>query len=348
MGYYQGIGARLVWTSAEVPGSPTGAARPPRADQHDRVRLVALADPDRRRRRGLRVPTCSSWSGATGEQGFVPLCVRDDSSQAAIVIQHSVTTWQAYNRWGGYSLYYGNNGGALSFTHAPAGGTYAEPGADRLVRPALRPRLGIGCCRLRRQRAAGGLPRRAARPRRHLLDRRRPPRPARPAGQPPRPGEPRTRRVLVGPHARRSGVRGRGRPQHGLPRSQRLLPADPVGALAARARPPPGLLQVGGRGPDHRPRRRAGDRQLGRLAGLQTRVRAHREHVPGRRRQRRHGHRRPDRMGAGRHGPERRPTPPQGDARASSTATSPTDRVRPRWTSSPTRSSPTAAATTRT
>ena len=56
----------------------------------------------------------------------MPFCVRDDTSRAAIVIQHSVTTWQAYNRWGGYSLYYGNTGGALSFTHAPAGGTYAD------------------------------------------------------------------------------------------------------------------------------------------------------------------------------------------------------------------------------
>ena len=37
-----------------------------------------------------------------------------------------MTTWQAYNRWGGYSLYYGNPDGALSFTHAPAGGTYDD------------------------------------------------------------------------------------------------------------------------------------------------------------------------------------------------------------------------------
>jgi hypothetical protein len=43
-----------------------------------------------------------------------------------VVIQQSVTTWQAYNRWGGYSLYYGNADGTLSFTHAPAGGTYAD------------------------------------------------------------------------------------------------------------------------------------------------------------------------------------------------------------------------------
>ncbi len=125
MGFYQGTGARLVWQSAEVPGT--------------RQPLPALLGP-------TNTIECSwapsiafviddSWPpgayllklvGATGEQQFVPLCIRDDESHAAIVIQHSVTTWQAYNRWGGYSLYYGNQGGRLSFTHAPNGGTYAD------------------------------------------------------------------------------------------------------------------------------------------------------------------------------------------------------------------------------
>jgi hypothetical protein len=45
--------------------------------------------------------------GDSGQQQYVPLTVRDDNSRAAFVVQNSVTTWQAYNRWGGYSLYYG-------------------------------------------------------------------------------------------------------------------------------------------------------------------------------------------------------------------------------------------------
>ena len=45
--------------------------------------------------------------GSQGAQAFVPLCVRDDASTAAFVVVNAVTTWQAYNRWGGYSLYYG-------------------------------------------------------------------------------------------------------------------------------------------------------------------------------------------------------------------------------------------------
>ncbi len=64
--------------------------------------------------------------GSGGEQGFVPLCVRDDTSDAALLVMHGVTSWQAYNRWGGYSLYYGNKGGALTYTQASGGGTYAD------------------------------------------------------------------------------------------------------------------------------------------------------------------------------------------------------------------------------
>ena len=47
---------------------------------------------------------------SNGAQSYVPLTLRDDSSHAALVIQNSVTTWQAYNDWGGYSLYHGPGG----------------------------------------------------------------------------------------------------------------------------------------------------------------------------------------------------------------------------------------------
>ena len=125
MGYYQGIGARLVWSSPELPGirqrAPTLIQPTNTIECHWQPSLTVTID--------------HGWSpgayllklvGATSEQQFIPLCVRDDASRAAIVIQHSVTTWQAYNRWGGYSLYYGNRDGALSFTHDPAGGTFAD------------------------------------------------------------------------------------------------------------------------------------------------------------------------------------------------------------------------------
>ena len=125
MGYYQGIGARRVWTSAEVPGSRQAAPT-----------LIAPANTvECQWTPSIQIVIDHSWPpgvyllklvGATGEQGFVPLCIRDDESKAAVLIMQGVTSWQAYNRWGGYSLYYGNKGGALSYIQSPGGGTYAD------------------------------------------------------------------------------------------------------------------------------------------------------------------------------------------------------------------------------
>ena len=42
---------------------------------------------------------------STGAQQFVPLTVATPDNTGRIVIVNAVTTWQAYNRWGGYSLY---------------------------------------------------------------------------------------------------------------------------------------------------------------------------------------------------------------------------------------------------
>ncbi len=125
MGYYQGIGARLVWQSSDVPG--VLQALPVLIPPTNTIECQWTPS--------LAITIDATWPpgayllklvGSTGEQQFVPLCVRDDASRAAIVIQQGVASWQAYNRWGGYSLYYGNHDGNLSFTHAPAGGTYDD------------------------------------------------------------------------------------------------------------------------------------------------------------------------------------------------------------------------------
>jgi hypothetical protein len=125
MGYYQGIGARKVWQSAEVAG----------VRQAGPVLIVPTNTVECNWTPSLAITVDPTWPpgayllklvGATGEQGFVPLCVRDDASSSAILLQQGVTTWQAYNRWGGYSLYYGNKGGALTFTQNPGGGDYAD------------------------------------------------------------------------------------------------------------------------------------------------------------------------------------------------------------------------------
>ena len=112
MGWYGGAGGRLIWTSGSVPGKQQAAC--------DVVPKIVMVD-------------CSNWDPSTtikigndwppgeyvfkmvtdqGTAGFVPFTVRDDSSHAAIVIINPVTTWQAYNAWGGHSLYGDENGDA--------------------------------------------------------------------------------------------------------------------------------------------------------------------------------------------------------------------------------------------
>lgn len=42
---------------------------------------------------------------AEGKQSYIPFIVRDDAQHGAYLVQASVTTWQAYNYWGGRNAY---------------------------------------------------------------------------------------------------------------------------------------------------------------------------------------------------------------------------------------------------
>jgi hypothetical protein len=127
MGYYQGLGGRLVYQSDTVAAGP------------QRAPTVSL---------GIGTVSCP-WSatliftvddtwppgcyllkliGNGGEEQFVPLTIRDDTSFATYVFQNSVTTWQAYNLYGGYSLYYGPNGrGGQDFAHRARAVSFDRP-----------------------------------------------------------------------------------------------------------------------------------------------------------------------------------------------------------------------------
>ncbi len=113
MGYYQGLGARLVHRSPELVGrqqpAPTFTPGTNLVECHWKPSRVFGIDKGYRSGNYLM-----KLVGSGGEERHVPFTVRDDSSRAAIVIQSSVTTWQAYNRWGGYSLYGGGPNGALA------------------------------------------------------------------------------------------------------------------------------------------------------------------------------------------------------------------------------------------
>jgi hypothetical protein len=117
VGYYGGLGGRLVWKSAELPGHQQDAAQ----RDHETNMVEAPWQPT------LSVPLSSAFPpgvylfklvGDSGVQHYIPLTIRDDRSTAAFVVQNSVTTWQAYNLWGGYDLYEGKNGsGGSDFEH---------------------------------------------------------------------------------------------------------------------------------------------------------------------------------------------------------------------------------------
>ena len=109
IGYYQGLGGRFVWRSRQQRGHD----QPPPTRTSGTNMIETHWSPS------LRIHITDDWPqgvymlklvASNGAQGYVPLTLRDDSSHAALVIQNSVTTWQAYNDWGGYSLYHGPSG----------------------------------------------------------------------------------------------------------------------------------------------------------------------------------------------------------------------------------------------
>jgi hypothetical protein len=105
MGYYQGLGSRLIWTSPSISG---GLQAAPTVDSLQMVETHWNSS--------LSFTVGTNWVpgvyllkivGSNGAENYIQLCIRDDSSHAALVMQLSVATWQAYNKWGGYSLYVG-------------------------------------------------------------------------------------------------------------------------------------------------------------------------------------------------------------------------------------------------
>ncbi|HEY7090888.1 MAG TPA: N,N-dimethylformamidase beta subunit family domain-containing protein, partial [Tepidisphaeraceae bacterium] len=125
MGYYQGNGARLVTT---IPSSQTIAKVQPAALVDQTTKLVDAGN----------WSVTASWAvpsnatsgiyfarvtrNDTGGASQIFFVVRNDSSHSALLFQTSDSTWEAYNTWGGYSLYQytGNVAGP-----SPTGGAVA-------------------------------------------------------------------------------------------------------------------------------------------------------------------------------------------------------------------------------
>lgn len=106
LGWYGGKGGRRVWTSRDVDGVEQAPAV-----ILDRTNTVVA-----RWSRSFSFIVRDDWPegsylikliASTGGQSYVPLVIRNDASTADLVLQQQVATWQAYNQWGGYSLYLG-------------------------------------------------------------------------------------------------------------------------------------------------------------------------------------------------------------------------------------------------
>lgn len=107
MGYYQGFGARLVSLRSDIKGSVHPIPTP---DQYGTVDChwpatfsVTLTSDYPPGQYLVRLETTK------GHYRFVPFLVRDDNSHATYLYMSSVNTWQAYNTWGGFSLYHETN-----------------------------------------------------------------------------------------------------------------------------------------------------------------------------------------------------------------------------------------------
>src|SRR3989441_796452 len=116
-GYYGGAGARLITSLGSFPGLHQAIPAP------DKV-IGIISCSNWVKSTTLNIP--SGWvtgvylaklTSSTGNSSFIFFVVRDDGGHEAIDFQASVTTYQAYNTWGGTSLY--NNNTNLSIFKGP-------------------------------------------------------------------------------------------------------------------------------------------------------------------------------------------------------------------------------------
>jgi hypothetical protein len=123
IGWYGGDLARKVWESGPVRGHRQRAPAAPASVTAARTGTAGggPAGPVPTNTvhadwgRSLAIPT-DGWpagcyllrlDASSGAQRYVPLTVRSAATAGRVVLKNAVTTWQAYNTWGGYDLYLG-------------------------------------------------------------------------------------------------------------------------------------------------------------------------------------------------------------------------------------------------
>jgi hypothetical protein len=120
-GWYGGRGARFVMQTAVLRGNKQSRCVP-----HAPPFLIAC-----RWQQSFALRTGPRWltgvyliklEASDGSQSYVPFILREVSPRAPILFQSAVTTWQAYNLWGGNNVYRG----IRSFGGRPVRDSYAR------------------------------------------------------------------------------------------------------------------------------------------------------------------------------------------------------------------------------
>lgn len=109
MGYYGGAGARLI-TSTTIPAVKAGTkaiiTKPPTSTATTNWPAAWYLKINQATIPGQYLLRLDDKGP---DSSFVPLTIVDPNIKSAITLVSSVLTWQAYNQWGGYSLYKGPN-----------------------------------------------------------------------------------------------------------------------------------------------------------------------------------------------------------------------------------------------
>jgi hypothetical protein len=143
LGWYGGVGARLVFRATNVPGGLRPTPEPRKEDGLVECRwpvsyTVPLGD------WVSGVYLAKLTASGSGRQAYVPFVMlekRGLAHPAPFLFQCSVTTWQAYNAWGGKSLYDFNSMGetrarrvTFNRPYGSGPGAWAGVGAGELSR----------------------------------------------------------------------------------------------------------------------------------------------------------------------------------------------------------------------
>lgn len=109
MGYYGGAGARLIEEATTKPISHYSASAPSKAPESLVSADWPIAWYFSITSHTLPGQYLIRLDDKSGDSNFVPIMVTNPESKNPVTFISSVLTWQAYNEWGGFSLYKGPN-----------------------------------------------------------------------------------------------------------------------------------------------------------------------------------------------------------------------------------------------